>query len=252
MDKKFISFCIITIGKDLEKLNLCINSIKLTLRKSWGRSYEIIIVGENLSSFKDQKDLILVEETEKREYLGYKRNLAFEKSTGENLVFCDDDIIFTEDWVENFINYISFNADWQIAGNKILLPYGGRYWDRNTYLPSHRMVDYDYESNSDLFYQTGGFVTAKRSLIEQIRWDGDIPFYATDKSHKYNEDIDFSMRLKDAGIEIAFDKNNLVWHFDRGYVSDEVRCFRASVLEEHDCEDFKELIKGCKNYKINL
>ena len=73
MENKFLSFCIITLGKDLDKLNLCISSIESSLRKSMGRSYEIIVVGENLSSLEGQEEegLILIEEIEKREYLGY-------------------------------------------------------------------------------------------------------------------------------------------------------------------------------------
>ena len=71
MENKFLSFCIITLGKDLDKLNLCISSIESSLRKSMGRSYEIIVVGENLSSLEGQEGLILIEEIEKREYLGY-------------------------------------------------------------------------------------------------------------------------------------------------------------------------------------
>ena len=250
MENKFLSFCIITLGKDLDKLNLCISSIESSLRKSMGRSYEIIVVGENLSSLEGQEGLILIEEIEKREYLGYKRNLALEKSTGEYLVFCDDDIIFTEDWVENFINYISANPDWQIAGNRILLPYGGRYWDRATYFPRHIMVDYDYKSEDDLFYQGGCFVFAKRSLIEQIKWDGDIPFYATSKGYQYNEDVEFSVRLKRMGVQLEFDKNNLVWHYDRSYISNETSCGQMSGKEmpaSQDKKEFKELIKKCKN-----
>ena len=59
------------------------------------------------------------------------------------------------------------------------------------------MVDYDYESDSDVFYQTGGFCVAKRTLLEQVCWDDRLLF---------------------------FDKHNTVWHYDHSYHSNNLTC----------------------------
>ena len=50
-----------------------------------------------------------------------------------------------------------------------------------------------------------------------MSWDNDIPFYGVTKGFKYNEDVEFSVRLKQAGVKIHFDKNNTVWHNDESY-----------------------------------
>lgn len=178
------------------------------------------------------------------EYLGKRRNIATRNSKGDILVHFDDDMIFPLDWLSNFRDYNSKNQNWEILGNKILLPDGKRHWDRATYLPIHRMVDYDYESESDIFYQTGGFCIAKRTLLDQICWDDHLPFYAMFKGFKYNEDVDFSLRLNRLGKKICFDKHNTVWHYDHSYYSDNLTCNkkRKELTIGYTCLEFISLL----------
>lgn len=217
----FISFCIISIGDKPDKLRLSVESIHKNFPSKDG--YEIVIVGNNINQFSDL-DATLVEDNEHIEFLGKRRNIATNSTKGDILVHFDDDMIFPPDWVDNFKKYNLKNKDWEILGNKILLPDGKRHWDRATYLPIHQMVDYDYESDSDVFYQTGGFCVAKRTLLEQVCWDDRLPFYAMFKGFKYNEDIDFALRLNKLGKKIFFDKHNTVWHYDHSYHSNNLRC----------------------------
>ena len=212
-----LSFCIITIGSQPEKLNLCLKSIENNFINS-DIKYEIILVGNNIPQL-NYKNLKIIEDTKFVQFLGKRKNIATENSSGDILIHCDDDILFCPNWLKNFLKYSKENKDWQILGNKILLPYGGRHWDRATYKPVHVMVDYDYESDSDTFYQTGGFSVCKRELFEKEKWDSKIPFNGHIKGFKYSEDVDFSIRLKENNIKIFFDKNNTVWHYDYTYKS---------------------------------
>jgi len=217
----FISFCIISIGDKPDKLRLSVSSIHRNFTSR--DDYEIIVVGNNIDQFSDL-DVVLIEDNDYIEFLGKRRNIATDSAKSDILVHCDEDLVFPKNWYFNFRSYNDKNPDWHVLGNKVLLPDGGRYWDRSTYLPYHRMVDYDYCSDSDIFYQSGCFGVFKRSLLETESWDDKIPFYGTQKGFEYNEDVEFSIRLHNLGIKPFFDKLNLVWHNDTTYLSEGQIC----------------------------
>lgn len=210
-----ISFCISTNGKKIDKTSKSIKSIINTANNAGFKDYEIIIAGV-VEPFKNNKHVITVPaETEANTGMLPKlRNIAAAKSKYDVIVFLDDDIIFEDDWIETFINYSLKNA-WNILGNKILLPNGGRCWDRATYFP-HTMVDYDHPSDDKSLYQTGGFWIIRKEVFDIHKWDETITFYAS-KNGKINEDLEFSKRLIDLGYELSFDKDNTVWHLDGRY-----------------------------------
>lgn len=232
-----ISFVILTVGDKPEKLNNCINSInRACLKKT---AYEICVVGNNIPRITNSS-VILIEDQDKKEFLGARKNIGTKNTKGEVLVHCDDDIIFCSDWFENFHKYSNSNPKWRIMGNKVLLPDGSRYWDRATYYPAHKMVDYDFYSDDVTFYQSGAFSISKRSLLEKISWSNDIPYYGMFKGFKHNEDVEFSLRLKENKIHIDFDKHNTVWHDDFTYASNDIVCNkRQNVLSvEETCLNF--------------
>lgn len=232
-----LSFCIITTGQKPEETKKCIRSIHQNFSDQ--KIYEIILIGNNISQFKDC-GVTLIEENEFIKFLGKRKNIGIEKSSGDIIVHCDDDILFPHNWFENFNKFREKNNNWEILGNKILLPDGKRYWDRCIYLPIHVMVDYDFECEESTFYQGGCFSICKRTLFDKIRWDETIPYYAIFHGFKYNEDVEFSLRLKEANIKIHFDKHNHVWHNDFTYVSNNLVCnknFSKNIIELK-CLDF--------------
>ena len=225
-----ISFVILTIGDKPEMLDLAVRSIHRNFKD---RSiYEIVIVGNNIPEVTGP--VKIVEDTEKIEFLGARKNIGTRNSNGDIIVHCDDDMIFPSDWYLNFTKYNSGAEDWEILGNRVLLPDGGRHWDRATFLPYHRMVPYDYDEAGSVFYQTGGFSICKRSLLEKMSWSDDIPFYGMFKGFTHNEDVEFSLRLHDAGVKIKFDKNNTVWHYDFSYRSDGITCNKRTDTPEFE------------------
>ena len=241
----YLSFCIVTEGKRIKKTKLCIESIYKNLAGQ--NNYEIIVVGNNISKLAGKK-IKLVEMFDSSNLIGKKRNLGVQKSNGDIIIHCDDDIILDIDWFEKFKQFNKKNKDWLICSNKILLPSGNRFWDRAIIYPNHKMVPYDYLSNEAVFYQTGGFSISKIDLFSKVSWADEIPYYATEAGFKYNEDIDFSLKLKDLNINIDFDSNNKVWHFDYKYISNDHFINRCSEEEgrQKESREFKKLIENLK------
>ena len=157
------------------------------------------------------------------------RNLAAEKADGDVLVFLDDDIIFDQSWVSQLQKF-SNDKHWDILGNKILLPDGGRYWDRSILNP-HQMVSYDFADNDPRLYQTGCFWVVRMEVFEKHKWDASIEYYAQKKG-KVNEDVEYSQRLKDAGYLLKFDKDNLVWHWDDSYQEVKINSLASLCLKK--------------------
>ena len=241
-----ISFCIITNGKRPKELNLCVKSIHENFINSG--DYEILIVGDNIPCMATDK-VKIIEDHKFQKFLGARKNIATENSSGDILVHCDDDIIFPSNWYYNFLDYNSKNPDWQVLGNKILLPDGDRYYDRSIYLPRHKMVSYDFDETLDphtLLYQCGAFSICKKSLLEKISWSNEIPFYGKLNGFEYNEDIDFSVKLKEAGVRISFDENNTVWHYDHSYFFKDDFAYKKSPEDTSDnkCLEFVMLLNS--------
>ncbi len=237
MSSEKISFVVLTVGNKPEELKQCLSSIHKNFESD--DLHEIVLVGNNIPSAIPQVSKI-INENKYVEFLGKRRNIGTKESSGSIIVHCDDDIIFSQDWYSNFLNYNKKNKTWQIMGNKVLLPDGNRYWDRSIFLPRHQMVPYDFNSEDVTFYQSGAFCVASKSLLEKISWSDEIPFYGISKGFRYNEDVEFSLRLKGAGVKIDFDENNLVWHNDFSYTSNGLVCNKMGVDKNstRTCLDF--------------
>ena len=218
-----ISFCIATNGKRREKTLLEIRSIKEAMTKP-PVPYEIIVSGD-VEKFEGTDGIKLVKTPEDAHggLLAKLRNNAAEKThlMYEIIVFADDDLVFDKNWGLRLCEY-SDQHDWDILGHRVLLPNGGRYWDRCTHNP-HSLIDYDAESYHGLLYQSGAFWIIKKRVYDLEKWDSNIGYYADQRPAGIEEDVDYSLRLQKKGFTISFDKENLVWHNDDQYVEDEER-----------------------------
>ena len=83
-----------------------------------------------------------------------------------------------------------------------------------------------------------------KSLLEKISWSNEIPFYGKLNGFEYNEDIDFSVKLKEAGVRISFDENNTVWHYDHSYFFKDDFAYKKSPEDTSDnkCLEFVMLL----------
>jgi len=224
-----ISFCISTNAGKPEKTKAEVVSIHNTM-KAVGLPYEIIIAGVT-EPFADV-DAILVDTPDDANngLLAKLRNNAAEKATHDVLVFVDDDFLFPENWATRLVEFSATNG-WQVTANKILLPDGGRFWDRATMNP-HKLVSYDYPNYSKNLYQTGGFWIMRKETYESCKWNSEIPINA-EKNGKLNEDIEMSLRMHNNGVILSFDKENTVWHNDDSYVEFNGQTLKKQIVEKH-------------------
>lgn len=187
----------------------------LNMDKVRGLALDIVITG-CVDEFKNLKNVKLIDACSDAEsgMLSKLRFIAGREVDADIIVFIDDDFIFPEEWLVKLANF-SLNNDWDILGNRILLPNGDRFWDRCTFRP-HRMIDYDSKNNQNV-YQTGGFWVITNHAYSALEWNPSIPINATNEGFPFNEDVDMSLRANRLGFKISFDKDNLVWHNDKSY-----------------------------------
>jgi len=225
-----ISFCISTNGAKPEKTELEIKSIHNTMA-GVEVPYEIIVAG-NATPFAEM-GIVAVQTPEDAEngLLAKLRNNAGQRAQYGVVLFVDDDFIFPQTWAQRFVEY-SQNNGWQMTANKILLPDGGRFWDRaiaNEH--THSLVDYDYPPYSKSLYQTGGFWIMRKALYEAHKWNSEIGINA-ERDGGINEDIEMSARMHANGVQFCFDKDNTVWHNDDSYVEFDNLTLKRTVLAE--------------------
>ena len=235
---KGISYCLISNGQKPEKLKMVVNSIHNTMANT-GTSYEINIAGK---SDLQNVNFISAHYEAENGYLGRLRNIAASNSKYNNLVFLDDDILLSNNFYESLKSY-SKSYPWDILGVKLLLPDGGRCWDRATVNP-HTMIDYDEKEPPGMIYQTGGFWIIRKSVWINHKWSETLKFYEA-------EDVEYSKRLFLNGYRIAFDKNNTAWHYDEGYKQVDMACLRKKDFDITDdgihTEEFKILLGELEN-----
>ncbi len=212
-----VSFCIATNGKRPQKTFLEIRSIKTTMEKSL-IPYEILVSGD-INNFGTVEGVQLIDTPADAHngLLAKLRNNAAENAQYAIIVFADDDLLFEVDWGLRLLEF-SGRWDWDILGNLVLLPNGGRYWDRCTYDP-HQLIDYDAKSYQGTLYQSGSFWLIKKRVYDLEKWDPEIEYYAK-RNGGINEDVEYSFRLQRKGFVLSFDKDNLVWHNDNSYIED--------------------------------
>jgi len=215
MKFKNITFCISTNGGKVDKTNMLVSSI-LGMTAAKGVEVDIIITG-CIDQFKNLDNVKLIDACNDANsgMLSKLRFIAADGIDADIIVFVDDDFLFPKGWLINLVSF-SDKKSWNILGNKILLPNGDRFWDRCTFKP-HTMVDYDHPEDDPFLYQTGGFWVITKSAYSSLKWDPSIPINADKKGMNYNEDIDMSIRAREMGFNISFDKHNYVWHNDKSY-----------------------------------
>lgn len=211
--------------------------------------FEIIIAGST-HPFAQWQNIIMLENVREAEQgkLALLRNICYNNSSGSIVVFLDDDVLLASSWYNRLTTY-SLTNNWDILGNRILLPNGERYWDRAITKP-HQMVPYNFDEDDKRLYQTGCFWIVKKTVLEKHLWDAGIMYYA-EKTGGINEDVDFSQRLIAAGYKLKFDALNTVWHWDERYqqvdynsgISICIKTPRESTSDYQYSAEFLNLIK---------
>jgi GT2 family glycosyltransferase len=180
-----ISFVIITDGKEPAKVQAQIDSIKALAVPE----YEILVVRDKDLSGK----------------LGKLRNAGCNAAKYDVLVVSDDDMVFHDD----FYNGLVEHGDFEVMSCRILNPDGTRYWDWKEHIDGKNQL-LEYGTTSPHISLTGGLTIMKRDVFNRVKWEETLVFYQA-------EDVDFSERLKEAGVQITFNKRSTVTHDDGAY-----------------------------------
>lgn len=196
------SFCLITNGRRPAHLRAAIASIRALALPA----YEIIVAGEPAELLTDV--LVLSAPALARGgHLGAMRNLACRAAQYDVLVVADDDLLFHAD----FASGIHAAGDaWDVLCVRLLNPDGTRFWDWATHggPRGHRLLP--YEETDPHVYVTGGLAIMRASVFDAVQWDEVRGFYA-------GEDLDWSARLRAAGVRICFSAAATVTHNDPRY-----------------------------------
>lgn len=206
-----ISFVIITDGKEPEKLWAAVNAI----RSQGIPTYEIIIVGNTGAvNYGPHTYKISRPDLADAGNLGAMRNLGCRNSQYEILAVIDDDIILQPGWYEGLLSY---PGEWDVMSCKIRNPDGSRYWDWKAFKDGLNWL-IGYDEHPQELSLTGGLTIMRRQVFEVCQWPEDRGF-------NEKEDVDFSERLKRAGMRIVFNRKCKVVH-DAPYTQVGVGVFR--------------------------
>jgi len=216
-----VSFIIITNNNKKEELSLQIKSIRnLNIP-----NYEIVIAGIIDPAYKNQKDIKYVEDefNATRGSLGGMRNNACKLAIYDNLVISDDDMLFCEDWYNNFKK---INLNFDIITPRVKLPDGTRFWDHACYMsPEKGHIMLNPEENDDHLYMSGGQSwIIKKQAWEKVKWNEDFLIYkmkTLEDYHKgiHNEDTEFALRCRQSNLKIKHEPSIKVYHNDPSYTS---------------------------------
>lgn len=173
------SFCIITDNKEPEKYNRLLQSIQ---RQPM------------------DKEIIVSVDRDQTGRLGLLRNKACAQARGDVLVVLDDDMFLHPDFAAGLYKFDSFD----VLSCRILNPDYTRFWDWKAYENGKNWL-LDYGETDPRVSITGGLCIMRRGVFDVVKWDEARGFYQ-------EEDVDFSQRLKQAGMRIEMNPYSTVTH----------------------------------------
>lgn len=193
----------------------CIES----LQKAGVKTEQIIVVdnasSDNSVSILNGIDGIVLIISEKNGGFSYGNNLGIKYAVSKN---CSSVILLNNDTVvaEDFFEQIFKGAENCVAVPKIyyyfdpkILWYAGGQIDymrgRQVHFGENEKDGAEFSIEKKVDYATGCCMMIPRSVIDEVGfWD--------EKYFMYWEDMDYSLRLKEAGIQICYLPNAKIWH----------------------------------------
>ena len=176
------SFCIITDNKESQKLQREIESI-----------HALLIPESEINIF--------VDDTPPFGRTGTLRNKVCRMAKYDHLIVADDDLIFHKDFYQGLLH---FGDDYEVTACKILNPDGSRFYDWKIQVDGKNYL-LDYDKTDPNISLTSGIYIMKQWVFQKVQWSDDLGYYE-------GEDVDFSDRLKLAGVRIALNPYCAVTH----------------------------------------
>jgi|GEM_PF-740745 len=196
------SFCIITAGQRPEKLRRQVESIR-----ALGLEHCEILVGGVVNDVPAGVRAVALASDAAAGRLGRMRNVLARAATYDHLIVSDDDMVFDLGFGRGLER---FGEGYEAMGVRILNPDGSRFWDwvSTGGVKGPALLD-PWDADLDT-YLTGGFCVLKAEVFARVQWNEHVGFYQ-------GEDVDFSGRLKTAGINLRFNPYCVVTHDDDRY-----------------------------------
>lgn len=199
------SFCLITDGRRVTLLLEALDSI----RALGLPTYEIIVAGNVPEGLGPDVRVVPRPELAAAGRLGAMRNAACALARYDGLVVADDDMLFHAD----FADALQTDGDWDVLCVRLLNPDGTRYWDWATIGGPRGHVLLDYDETDSHVYVTGGLAVMRAAVHRAVPWHEALGFYK-------GEDVEWSARLRAAGMRIRFNSRGKVTHQDSRYTQD--------------------------------
>lgn len=178
------SVIIITDGDEPEKLE--------RLKQS--------IISQNFPVY----EIIVVRDEKRTGKLGALRNAGCRIAKYYNLIVLDDDMILHADFYPGLVKYRAAFGYGQVLSCRILNPDNTRYWDWKAHEGGKNWL-LDYGETDERVSITGGLCILNKSIFDKVQWDETRGF-------NEEEDVDFTERLKKAGVKIELNPFSTVTH----------------------------------------
>ncbi|MEM8705400.1 MAG: glycosyltransferase family A protein [Actinomycetota bacterium] len=178
------------------------------------RDYEIVIVSDGSSDGTDEKVPPQLSErarllTQPNGGPAVARNTGIEASTGELLVFIDDDVVPEPHCVRTHIEIHEASAERRVVIGPLLTPTTVELspyvtWEqRMLYKQYDAMAEGHYSATARQFYT--GNASMRRSLLDE--------FGGFDPAFRRAEDVELGYRLANAGVPFEFEMGAEAYHF---------------------------------------
>lgn len=193
---------------------------------------EVIIAGALFEDLQCDHALSLTNLAESKQ-VSALRNLAIAKASGDWIVQCDDDLLFSPGYVENISESLNGMAD--IICTRLLNPNGTRYWDWAAYIPTKGQTLLPYDTEDSNVYATGGHAIYRKALFSKIQWPESM-------RHGENEEFKVAALAREHGFRFGFCKKALV--FLQYHHCDALAAIgsRPKKSSNENCREFEKLI----------
>ncbi len=168
-------------------------------------------------------------------YFGEGNNIGAEAASGEILVFLNNDVLVTENWLEPLVSELENSPTVGAVGPKFLYPNGvlqeaGAFLDQNGYsvqrgkgLSSH---DSRFNERSEVHYVSAACIAVRKRDFFMV---GGFNFVY---EPAYYEDTDLCFSLRAAGLSVVYQPESTVFHLESQTTgSSEARTLVEGVVE---------------------
>ena len=186
---------------------------------------------EIVNRFMEQYDnLSVINET--RQGLGYAKNAGMNAANTDWIVYLDDDAKVPNDFIKKAINNIN-NYNYQCFGG-VYLPwykYGKPNWFIDKYASNKGKLSEFNTLNKDFI--SGGIMAIKKSILNKF---GGFPTNLGMSGNQiaYGEETLLQIRMRNAGIEIGYDPNWVIYHLVNRYKLSPWWFIKSGFASGHD------------------